>query len=98
VKEPITIIDKRDRRNQYSPYINLSRGRDKTPTLLQNADADPDIVVDADANANADANTDADTGTDMDIDSFKEPHPKTKTIESIKNSKIKDKRNIVRQC
>ncbi len=27
-KEPITIIDKRDRRNQYSPYINLSRGRD----------------------------------------------------------------------
>jgi hypothetical protein len=27
-KEPITIIEKRDRRNQYSPYINLSRGRD----------------------------------------------------------------------
>jgi hypothetical protein len=27
-KEPITIIDKRDRRNQYSPTINLSRGRD----------------------------------------------------------------------
>ncbi len=29
-KEPITIIDKRDRRNQYSPYSNLSRGRDKS--------------------------------------------------------------------
>jgi hypothetical protein len=26
VKEPITIIDKRDRRNQYSPYINLAEG------------------------------------------------------------------------
>jgi hypothetical protein len=25
-KEPITIIEKRDRRNQYSPYINLAEG------------------------------------------------------------------------
>ncbi len=34
-KEPITIIDKGDRRNQYSPYINLSRVRDTNYRYLK---------------------------------------------------------------